>query len=156
MDKENAAGVLVDDVPDDVVEDLCFTNLGCGHKDDMADLRIGESVHDGPEIGGPVGAPQTRLGAGFGGKVPFALRPFGNGQIFWGLHSGQSPGDGFHQPAGRLVGRCFSLPSLSPVTHRPLLHALPASPSAPGRAQHTSSGRRCRRTIPPSPNRPLA
>ena len=48
MDKEDAAGVLVDDVSDDVVENLRLSHLGRGHKNDMADLRIGESVHDGP------------------------------------------------------------------------------------------------------------
>ena len=157
MDKEDTAGVLVDDVPDDVVDDLRLTHLGRGHKNDVANLRVGEGVHDGPEVRCPAGAPEARLGTGFGGKVPLALRPLGDGQVLWWLHPGQPPGDGLHQPAGRPVGFYFSPPPFaSVIRHRSHSHALPASPSAPERARHISPGHRCRRTSPSSPGRPPA
>ena len=140
MDKEDAARILVNDISQHIVDDLCLAYLGRGHENDVADLRVAEGVHDGPEIGRPAGAPQPRLSAGLRGEVPLALRPLGHRQVLRRFHPGQDFGSDTVQ-----------LPDIPATRRHP--HHLP-NPSAPGHAPHTWRGHTGTGPNPSSPRRP--
>ena len=76
VDEQDGAGVLVNDVSDDVVLQFRFSHLGGGHQNQPPDLRVGEGVHDLPEVGRPADAVGSDLRAALRGQPPLFLGPF--------------------------------------------------------------------------------
>ena len=79
VDKQDRAGVLVDDVADTVVQKFGFADLRRGDHHDMPHLRIVEAVHRLHEVRRPGVAPRAGLGRGFSGQAAVLRRPFGYG-----------------------------------------------------------------------------
>ena len=62
VDVEDAAGVLVDDVADDVELELRLADLRSGHHDYFVHLRIRKGPHGFLEVRGALGTPRAGLG----------------------------------------------------------------------------------------------
>ena len=62
VDVEDAAGVLVDDVADDVELELRLADLRSGHHDYFVHLRIRKGPHGLLEVRGALGTPRAGLG----------------------------------------------------------------------------------------------
>ena len=101
VDEQDRAGVLVNDVPDDVVLQLGFSYLRGGDQDQPPDLRVGEGVHNLPEVGRPGDPVLTNLRAALRRQPALFIGPFRNGQVFRRAHPRHHLGEQFVQPLHR-------------------------------------------------------
>ena len=122
---ENAAGVLVDDVADDIELELRLANLRRGDHDDLVHLRIREGPHGLLEVRGALGAPRACLGRAFGGEAAVLVGPLVHGQALRRGEAFDRPRDGGVELRGGLLSRprhrrARSIPpDPLPAAHRP-------------------------------------
>lgn len=143
VDVEDAAGVLVDDVADDVELELGLADLRGSHHDYFVHLRIRKGPHWLLEVRGALGTPRAGLGRAFRGEAAVLVGPLVHGQTLRRGEAFDRSGDGGIE----LRGGFFSRPR-----HR---RAARSSLPDPLLAEHTPRDRIYSRPAPSGSCRPL-